>query len=1040
VSEFQQGVKSIKDRSSGLSSVFASGVAASKKRGAPDDLTQRAAELEFLQQQTGAPEIPQQNPGVFRTLLDVLSRPNFAIAGFAEEILGEQPSVTRGVKRALTEIFSGVGGIQGEKRAFGETLERLGVGTKTLADAFPALEGTWVGAFGSRGAAGLALDIATDPLTYMTFGAASGGRIVTSKGIKFLNRAGRDQFNPLVSKHIKRLAPDGLDLTEDAIGSTRKYNQALKSAEEEFEALGLLTPEFLEPGGAKLFGKTIPGSEQVGGAIGASLRMIPESIRTPVVEGATKMREGMQRTVRGLFSKEGAFANLPEPFRARATRLTNDFFRSSTAHRSHLLGQMGKFERVYRKIAKKDPGIGERWHDIREKVIPNNLVGDELEAYTGTMAMYDKMGQTLVEHGIIKPEQFRTGVRVAGKDAPDYIFHRYKNIEDLGQYHPNKTGAGKPGAGNTITKERVFDTTREATEVSAQLHKQALELMSAGEARRHYPELIPEYDVFKNMQQYINKHSDVVARTAWREEMAAQFGKRLDEVIDPDAVYDAVEFGVKPKKTPGAPKDFSPENVPLRRVIQEGDVEPLLVDAFGPQGAQYTAVKSKLTSDEMVFMPRAIVDALENVNSKLFNTQEFRELGQLMKGFDWMNNNFKWGVYTIWPASATRDGYSNIALSMLRIGVAALDPRRHIDAVKLMAGRNLKEVFAGSGKTIGELREMAKTFGVWVPGRVFVEQTGSFKLGKARAALTEARAGIENEARVMLWLEEIRRGADPRLAADTVGEFLFNYGEVSKVERDIFRRMIPFYTFTRKNVELQWKMLRRNPGMQVNQLKPFRGRTDENEQMVQWEAEGLKMRMDRDGKTVHMLTGIDLPLRNLDVLWRGDLQRTGRSLMGMLTPMFKTIPEVLLNQDFFLGADLTRTQSSAIGHMVDKLGTPKPLKDWLGYKKELDEAGRPRYTFDGKKFTMLFRSWMLSRAISTSDRQFRDNMNGGGVEWQKMALDILTGIRAKSLNMDEQMQRKLRNRIRQLEESLRRRGVLASFEKTFAPKNPGELE
>jgi hypothetical protein len=160
----------------------------------------------------------------------------------------------------------------------------------------------------------------------------------------------------------------------------------------------------------------------------------------------------------------------------------------------------------------------------------------------------------------------------------------------------------------------------------------------------------------------------------------------------------------------------------------------------------------------------------------------------------------------------------------------------------------------------------------------------------------------------------------------------------------------------------------------------------------------------------------------------------------MVTPIIKTVPEILLNQDFFLGRDLTRTQSNAVGSAIEGLRTPAPIKNWLGYKKEHDAAGRPRYTFDGRRFTLLFRSWMLSRAISTSDRQFRDNMGKGGVEWQRMTLDLLTGIREKELNMTEQMERRYRERVRQLEDSLARRGVMGRFTKTFQPKELGELQ
>lgn len=1007
-------------------------LSAALPRTGSDDLAGRIAELESVQQQTGAPGIEEDKPGVFRRILDLLSRPNYAIAGFVEEVGGEEPSVTRGVKRALTEIFSGVGGIQGEKRAFGEVLENLGVGTTTLADAFPALEGTWVGNFGSRGAAGLALDIFTDPLTYMTFGAGTGLRIATSKGVRYLNRAGADEFTKLVNRNIDEFRKLPEFKAADDVGRTRLADRAVSEAEKQFEAAfmqgGKVVSDLAEPGGAKLFGATIPGSDQLGKPMRAALSMLPESVAKPAVEGASQMRDGMLRVIRGIFSPEGALANLPEPIRTRAVRLTNSFFRSSTAHRARLMNEMEPLARAYRKLEKSDPAIGKRWYDVREGVEPRSIITnpDELVLFDETMALYESMGQTLLEHGVLRNEQI----------LPRYIYHTYKNAEDLSQYHP-RPGVSQPGTKARFEKERIFETYHMAEEESRRLHELSLSLLSRKEADRLYPILEPEYDVFKNMKAYIGAHADVLARKAWREEMAEQFGKTIDE-FDFDAVYEA--RGLKPKKTPGSPEDFTPDKVPLVRSIADGEINEAARQVFGADGAQYVAVKSKLTNNELVYLPKAIIDELEQISAPLFNTKDYPAFGKLLKGFDWLNNNFKWGVYTLWPASATRDAYSNVALAMLRTGVSALNPARHIDAVRLMAGKELGRQFANSGYTLGQLRDLSKTFGVWVPGQVFVEQTGRFKLGRFRRALTQKRAGIENEARILLWLDEIRRGVDPRSAADTVGQFLFNYGELSRVERDLFRRLIPFYTFTRKNVELQWKMLRRNPGIVANQLKPFRGRTEENEQMVQWEAEALKLRMDKDGKTVHMLTGIDLPLRNVDALWRGDLGRTGRSIVGMITPVIKTIPEVLLNQDFFLGRDLTRTQSSAIGAMLDKLPTPKPVKDWLGYKKEVNEAGKPRYTFDGRRFTLLFRSWMLSRAISTSDRQFRDNITNGGVEWQRMMLDVLTGIRRKDIDLTEQMDRKMKNRVRQLEESLARRGVMSTFSKRYTPKEQGELE
>jgi hypothetical protein len=287
-------------------------------------------------------------------------------------------------------------------------------------------------------------------------------------------------------------------------------------------------------------------------------------------------------------------------------------------------------------------------------------------------------------------------------------------------------------------------------------------------------------------------------------------------------------------------------------------------------------------------------------------------------------------------------------------------------------------------------------------------------------------------------MDELSHGADPLAAANTVGEFLFNYGEVSRIERDLFRRLIPFYTFTRKNVELQAKMLKRNPGMVINQIKPFRKRDEEGEMMVKWEREGLGIRLDRDGKTVHMIQGVDLPLRNLDTLWAGGVGPTGRRIIGMVTPLIKTPLEMMTGRDFFTGGDMKRAYGPTLGRLLDSNHTPKALKDWMGFKKRIDPAGRPEYTFDGMKYALVVKSWMFSRVMSTSDRQFREYLQDDRLG--AAMLDFMTGLRVKEINMDEQQRRVLDRRIRQLEQSLVRRGVMREFTRPFEPKdNPGTI-
>jgi len=75
--------------------------------------------LEALQMQTGAPAVDQDTPGLGRKLIDLISRPNYMAAGIFEEIMEGTPEESLG--RAFRELFSGVGGIQGDKEAFAES-------------------------------------------------------------------------------------------------------------------------------------------------------------------------------------------------------------------------------------------------------------------------------------------------------------------------------------------------------------------------------------------------------------------------------------------------------------------------------------------------------------------------------------------------------------------------------------------------------------------------------------------------------------------------------------------------------------------------------------------------------------------------------------------------------------------------------------------------------------------------------------------------------------------------------------------------------
>lgn len=1111
---YERYIKDRKPNAGGLRSY----IPTPQRKGASlPELQARVQELQQLQQEHGAPPIEQDSPGIMRRIIDVLSRPNYAIAGFADALLSSK-SVSGAVGRAMTEFFSGIGGLEGQKEEWGKVLEDAGVGTKTLADVFPLLEGTWVGAFGSRGAAGLSLNVLTDPLTYLSGGTFGLIKFPAKAGAVALTKLGATRWGAVQFKHFEKIAKTAPEFRAAGLADVRRaaravttdvteknFDKAYKTALAEFESELAQNPDWIAKGGLRFFGKQIPGTEKImpvlGKNIGNAIRSVPGG--DEALKGAKDFADNLTASVRSMFHPFNKLAGLPKEFRADAITMHRRYVQSSAIHRARLMNISrhveDKFNSVIKKSYKGDSeALGKKFYNVRESIeSPSILTTEEHEIFQATSELYDSMFKTAHGFGLLDDASFQRG----------YFHHRYKNDPgDWDMVVAGQYGTLPRSALPKHTRAREFVSYDESIDISTRLNK-----ITDGK----YPILEPNYDVFSNLAKYVDDHSHMVALKSWHEEAVSRFGKVLDDFdmekyfsldslkdipitdmqlirgffkgkksvqsVD-DTLEEALGRGIKSEKvglenfvreaqsvlhelTPGGRREFftktfrginSPgqfAEITSKMESQWGKYFPDAkaitagqIDSAAPHLGEYVLrAPGKMWGNKFVHIPGAIAEDIEKLNTKIIQSQDYKGFTKLLRGFDWANNWFKMGVYSLWPASLTRDAYSNLFLSGLDIGLGSINPRVNMHAIGIMAKRQGEMVMPNNIRYDWKtLRKMAEDFGVLVPGEVFAELTGkgarafgATRMQRGMRSLVRGRAQVENEARMVLWLQNMRRGADPLEAANRVGDFLFNYGEVSRVEREFFRRLIPFYTFTRKNVELQVKMLRSNPGRVINQLKPFRGLREDNESLTKWEAEALKIRLDRDGKTVHMLTGIDLPLRNLDTLWSGGVRRTVRQQMGMITPLLKTIPELALNRQFFLGRDITRVESGAAGRMIEGLPTPQPVKNWLGYKKHVDAAGRPRYTFDGPRFTLLFKSWVASRALSTADRQFREYTADS--DWSGMALDLLTGIREREADLDEQTRRKLYERIRMLEESLQRRGVLSKYQKSYQPKGEAEF-
>lgn len=122
------------------------------------------------------------------------------------------------------------------------------------------------------------------------------------------------------------------------------------------------------------------------------------------------------------------------------------------------------------------------------------------------------------------------------------------------------------------------------------------------------------------------------------------------------------------------------------------------------------------------------------------------------------------------------------------------------------------------GEFAGEAAEMPRATNIGLTGRPF---TGAYNPLNPDAALYRkmreaSTRNVEDPAKLALFVDELRKGKGLEDATLRVKDVLFDYAELSDAEKRI-RNVIPFYTWTRKNIPLQVATLVERPTKLANQ-------------------------------------------------------------------------------------------------------------------------------------------------------------------------------------------------------------------------------
>lgn len=223
---------------------------------------------------------------------------------------------------------------------------------------------------------------------------------------------------------------------------------------------------------------------------------------------------------------------------------------------------------------------------------------------------------------------------------------------------------------------------------------------------------------------------------------------------------------------------------------------------------------------------------------------------------------------------------------------------------------------------------------------------------------------LQMTTRFGFYLSKLKQGLPHDEAMMAMKKYLFDYSELTHFERNIMRRVIPFYTWLRNNIPLQMEMMIRRPGTFANLQKTLNaiGNPEIMDKIPpggvpqfvrnEW---GIPMREVKPGVYEFQLMGSFVPAADLVKL--GSLPEIMRLGAKSLNPMLQVPLEQwgMINKNFFSGLPVENYP----GEVGTFLNTAMPKKYINALRKvrilnTIDQFMRedPRDPYRRKQFTI----------------------------------------------------------------------------------------
>ena len=298
-----------------------------------------------------------------------------------------------------------------------------------------------------------------------------------------------------------------------------------------------------------------------------------------------------------------------------------------------------------------------------------------------------------------------------------------------------------------------------------------------------------------------------------------------------------------------------------------------LADLHVPQKYAQAALQSRRVLENPQEL-RGMLRLFTQVNS-------LARIGATLPRPGYYARNLMGNVYNMWLAGFRDVGKMGRAYNLLRR--EASDTLDKAERRLLARAVDLGAIDSGAAAEVRQLTNEAGLLG---------DKTRLAKIGSGVVDVGLAvNRRIENTSKLALYLDGKAKGLSDTEAAQRVRKYLFDYTDISPVERNYLRRLAFFYTFQRFNLPLQIESILKNPqtfrayGLATGRI----GESVQRELLPQWQANQGLISTGQDENGQRSFVSLGLPPEDI---FRysdegGGLRRVGQKVLSNLVPALR---------------------------------------------------------------------------------------------------------------------------------------------------------